>query len=286
MQTRMYGINANTGVFDSARPVRRSKCSITLKEPLLGFCGMSQFKPSRMIPEVDFLPPMIQDYNLTLGQHTCVKSGCDAFDVVEIKPDREYKVQIRSVQNFDQATKPLQKADISYPVFKRFESSTDTCSFELMDGPPDEVFLYVENDRTAGVAWSEYQPVIETVQLKLLGQDVDSISKLDNTHMYYSTKNNSNARCDTNFNRKFRGAVLLKKYDFENWAQWQDVALHDTFKGSFTVKRSTVEQSFKPDEEVVDALSLAAKTFVVVFVYDSHSFKGEMNRCRFWRTDV
>ena len=143
---------------------------------------------------------MIQDYSLTLKQHACAKSASDSFDVVELVPNSEYTVQIRSLQAFDQATKNLQKTDINYPLLKRFESSTNTCEFELFDGPPDEVFIYQEPDRVVRQVWSKYQPVIETVQLQLMGQNVDSVTLLDTKNLYYATKHNSNIRADTNYN--------------------------------------------------------------------------------------
>ena len=287
MQTRLYGINSEGLLFNQNKPVVRSKCNVEIEEPLLGFSGMSMFTPSRIMSTMDYLPPLIQEYMLYMNQIDCVKCESDKYDVVELVPSSEYSIQTRSVSAFDQDTKSLQTAEIPCPFLQRFESSSETCEFELIRGPPDDVFLFLERKQTVGKAWSKYQPVIQTLELKLIGQTVDSISMLDEKHLYYATKRNSDFRCDTNYNRQFRGGLLLTRSDFENWAQWTNTNGLDTFKGSFTIPTyNDVDFTYVPEEVLKDRLSTADRTFTVVFVYRNHSFKGSLNNCRFWRTDI
>lgn len=86
--------------------------------------------------------------------------------------------------------------------------------------------------------------------------------------------------------QKYRGGVLLDKHDFELWDQWKSSTLNN-FKGEFTITDyDSFHQSYKPDSDVENALDRADRKFVILFLYFNHSFRGELNQCRFWRTDV
>ena len=132
-----------------------------------------------------------------------IRAKSKDFPMVEMTPDSSYKIQIRNVQAFEQASKNLQKMSIDFPNLLKYTSSTTSIDFETSRGPPDEVFLYLERDAD-GQLWSEYQPIIKTVSFNVINQDIDSVTKLDDTHMFYATQRNSNFRSDA----RSRGPLL------------------------------------------------------------------------------
>ena len=139
----------------------------------------------------------------------------------------------------------------------------------------------------AGEAWTKYQPIIKTVKLELTFQSVKSVSELDEKAVFYATKRNSNFRCDTSFNRKFRGGVLLSAFDFENWSQWMDQKGMDNFRGKLQILTTEeFDSEFQPESELATNLAQLSKKFVVFFIYHQHAFTGELHNCRFWRTDL
>jgi hypothetical protein len=186
------------------------------------------------------------------------------------------------MQAFDQATKEIQTTDIDFPLMLRYESTGTTIEFETGRGAPDEILLYVEKGQ-AGRVWSEYPPVINTVSFKVLGQDIDSVTKLDQTAVFYATTRNSNFRADTPWNRKHKGAVLLTAEDFEQWDQWKSVHGLDNFRGSVTITTSEdYDETLQPSDRFKEEIGLVSKQFTAVFFYKSFSFSGELNNCRFW----
>ena len=134
-----------------------------------------------------------------------------------------------------------------------------------------------------GGAWTEHPPVIKTISFKILGQDIDSVTKLDEINLSYATARNSNFRTDTKWNQKYRGAVLLTSEDFEFWDQWKASAV-DNFKGSITVTTSDYyDETFEPSQRFIeDYRDYVQEQFTVVFFYKNFSFSGELNNCRFW----
>ena len=139
-------------------------------------------------------------------------------------------------------------------------------------------------ERDPAGLWSKYQPVVTTVSVKVIGQDIDSVSKLDTTHTFYSTKRNSNFRSDTAWNRKYRGAVLLDRADLEHWSQWSSLQGVDNFIGSVTVQSSEqYDDEFQPADDTKKLLVDAKKKLTVVFFYEDYSLGGELNNLRFWR---
>ena len=119
----------------------------------------------------------------------------------------------------------------------------------------------------------------------MIGQDIDTISKLDTTHVWYGTKRNSNFRADVNWNRRFRGAVLLDAMDLENWTQWTALRRVDNFVGSISVTTSRpYDDKYRPSAEVATLLKVSSDDKItVVFFYEDYSFSGELNNCRFWK---
>ena len=147
--------------------------------------------------------------------------------------------------------------------------------------------LFHERQEVAGEAWTRYQPVIKTVRLELTYQSVESVSELDEKAIFYATKRNSNVRCDTSYNRKFRGGVLLSAFDFENWGQWMEQKGMDNFFGKLQVLTSSeFDSEFTPETALATSLEQIDKKFVAIFIYHQHAFAGEAHNCRFWRTDV
>jgi hypothetical protein len=264
-------------------PVWRSKFNCTIKEELFGFGGTSEYRPHTLLPNrVDYLPPLIQDYLMTIHQHPTVTTASKDFEAIQLSPSTGYTIQVRNVESFDQETKDLQKTDIVFPLMLRYESSTSTVEFETMRGPPDKILVYRERDPSG--AWSKYQPVIKTVEVKVIGQSIDSFTKLDATHVFYSTKRNSNFRSDAGWNSKYRGAVLLDRADLEHWSQWSSLQGVDNFIGSLTVQSSDeFDDEYQPSDDTRKVLTDAAKMLTVVFFYEDYSLGGELNNLRFWR---
>ena len=266
-------------------PIVRSKFSTVITEPLFGFGGTSEFRPSSLLPNgFDYLPPLIQDYQMTIHQHSLVKTTSSDFAVVALEPQSGFSVQVRNIEAFDQATKDLQTCDIPFPLMLRFESVQSNVEFETQRGAPDKILVYLERSSTKAEPWSEYQPVIETISVKVIGQDIDTVSKLDTTHMWYSTKRNSNFRTDANWNRRFRGAILLDASDLENWTQWTALRSIDNFVGSITVTTSqSYDDGYRPTTEVAKLLNDTNHKLTVVFFYEDYAFSGQLNNCRFWK---
>jgi hypothetical protein len=271
----------------SAPDHNRCEFTSTLKEPLFSFGGTSQFKPIRTFPVDDYLSPLLQDYSLTLGQKT-IRCKTREYPIVEMTPRTSYEIQIRNRQSFLQETRGLLKIDSDFPLMLRFESTGTRVDFETGEGAPDEVFIYMEKSQD-GKAWSEYQPVIKTIEFKVLGQDIDSVTKLDETAIYYATARNSNFRTDTQWNRKFRGAVLLTAEDFEYWGQWESVKGYDNFRGSIEILEEPVsgvdeyDESLQPSERFKQEISAVNHTITVIFIYKDYSLSGEVNNYRFWK---
>ena len=277
LDARLYG-NDLEQIIDTA-PICRSKFQTTITEPLFGFAGTSEFRPHAILPAIiDLLPPVIQDYTMTLAQHERVKVSSSNFEVLDLVPSTIYSIQTRNVETFDQSTKDLQKCSIQFPLMLRFESDSLTVQYETQRGPPDKIMVYLEKQD----AWSKYQPVIKTIQVKIIGQNIDSVSKLDTTHLYYATKRNSNFRCSTNWNREFRGAVLLDQVDLERWGQWSNLRNVDNFKGEITISSfDHYSDTYKPSQEVKTSLEGSTHRMTVVFFYQDYSLTGELNNLRF-----
>ena len=285
MQTSL--LHVNPALFIDDPPLVRNKFKTTITENLLGFHGMNMFKPYRLYDDVNYLPPIIQDYSLVVQQTPLVKCETNEFDYIEITPESNYTIETRNVTLFNQTEKTLNKVDMQYPYFQRYESSSDTIEFQLSLGPPDEVFLYYERREVAGEAWTRYQPVIKTVKLELTYQSVKSVSEMDEKALFYATKRNSNFRCDTTYNRRYRGGVLLSSFDFENWGQWMQEKGMDNFLGKLQVLTSDeYDSAFQPGDDLATNLEQVGKKFTAVFIYHQHAFTGEIHNCRFWRTDV
>ena len=296
--------------FQNQEPVVRSEIlgadpalarGTDLEEPLLGFCGMSQFQPHAIFPVVDALPAMIQDYTYVIpanadrvmlvdpsnsGLH--IDTVSDQL-IAQLHPEGEYTLTVRSCDGFDQSTKELQTASIAFPFMRDFRSpsvapgDTPTCVCESPYGPPDFVFLRLARVYENQLQSVPFNAVLKTLSMDIRFQDVKTVSDLDENQLYQLTRRNSNFRADAVRNYTKRGAVLFTRGDLGNFSAWDGTG-NDVFRVDF---RATGYDTFNATEAlayptaVTDRLDVMPLQLHVTFVYKDYGFSGRYNECKF-----
>ena len=299
----------------SREPVVRSEVygvapavgGVDLEEPLLGFCGMSQFRPSGIFPIMEKLPPFIQDYKYILNQGESQLMLVDKdtenneFHLANIstdlaaylKPVGPYTLTVRSCDGFDQTTKELQSANIPYPFIQAFNGASvvptaakvtiPPCACGTTYNAPDYVFLQLERVFENNVQSVPFEAVIKTLKMKIRFQDVQTVSDLDATQLYQVTRRNSNFRANAVENYQKYGAVLFSRYDLGNFAEW-DGSKDDIFQVDFEVVEYDVYNSGQAANysvAVTDSLNETPLRLVTQFIYRDYSFSGKYNSCKF-----
>jgi hypothetical protein len=217
--------------------------------------------------------------------------------VLEITPQQDYQLQLRSKNSFDQVNKSIQSVDLRIPKVLVFQGTFPVVAageyripFLTSHGPPSKVFIHMERVSAAGQPFDQYPPIIKTVELRVINQNVESIDTHDEYQLNEITRRNSNVRSDVRDNRQKIGGVLFGLDDLCNWVDF-DVFGNgwDTFKGDFVVKELNIADN---DERVVDELSTQERTTIqaqdrkirVLFIYENFGLKGSAGNMRFWHT--
>ena len=288
---RLHQLIPSTAFEPATFPIVRSSFKVELEEPLLGFAGMTPFRPSSILPSLEYLPPFIQDYNLTLFQRTNQKminkwvqgtyEGGSLFLLSE--PVGNYEITVRSQNNFDQKDKSLQKADVAYPFFERFVADGASIKCITAYGLPDFVFIRLEREYTNRYIHVEFEPVITTLKMKIYNQDVKTVSSYDANQIYHLTRRNSNYRTNTVKNAKLYGAVLLSRNDLGNFSTWDAKERIDNFEVDFTAQYLPHHPSHTLNTFIRDEILNTPIKIKVLFAYKNHSFSGTYNNCRFWQ---
>ena len=230
-----YVFKIPTDFFDREPPFLRSEITgvphgsepgVYVEEPLLGFSGMSTFRPSGIFPLMDKLPPMIQDYNYAIDPEATQlllvdpissrlhEAGISDQLFAFLNPRGNYELTVRSEDGFDQSTKELQRADIPYPFIQEFRSKTavipgylgggrPSCECITPYGPPDFVFLRIQREFANAVCSVPFEPVIKTLAMSIRYQDVKTVSDMDANQLFQVTRKNSNFRADSVQNHIF-----------------------------------------------------------------------------------
>ena len=283
------------------RPIVRSEFPlVSVEEPLFGFCGTTPFKPTSVYPLVEYLPGFIQDYDLLLVQkknqdmlnrpHETLPPRNNSL-IVETEPVGNYVVTVRSADLFDQKEKPLQKANIPYPLFVRFDGPAGIATKCVTNhGLPDAIFIRVERVYEESFSHVSFEPYIRTLKMNVLYQDVKTVSDYDENQIFHLTRRNSNFRTNATQNYQTKGAVLLTRSDLGNFSTWENKASQDNFEVTFT---AAVEDWHAAKDSVVPGTlgSVVRANFMdlatqvkILFIYNDHSFSGTYHNARFWRT--
>ena len=193
---RAFLIQPGESYFATApTPIVRSTFDpIKLEEPLFSFAGMSSFRPSAIFPLEEYYPPFIQDFDLTISQrknqrmldapHTAFYDQGDYGPLYAVcEPVGNYAVTIRSQDNFDQNEKDIQRADIQYPQFEKFVGDGQKIMIKTSRGLPDVVFIRLERNYQDSLTMITLQPVIKTLKMNILYQDVETVSNYSKTNL-------------------------------------------------------------------------------------------------------
>ena len=318
-----YIFNIPASFFDKVSPIVRSELygvdpassprGVTMEEPFLGFSGMSVFRPSGIFPIMERLPPFLQDTRYIIqtrkNQNMLVDpaesqlhlAGVSENLIAHLVPVSGYTLSVRADNGFDQTEKELQKANIPYPFIRHFVGSSvhpvvlnglggvqsvvsiPPCECTTSRGAPDFMFVRLERVYKNNTRTAPFDPVIQTLKLKIRFQDVKTISDLDATQLYQLTRRNSNFRADTRANHSKYGAVLLRRQDIGNFAEW-DGDKDDPFTVSFEANNYDVFNATEASEYSDAAKLVLYKTpirLVVTFIYKDHGFEGDYKDCAF-----
>ena len=156
-------------------------------------------------------------------------------------------------------------------------SGIPPCQCVTQHGAPDYVFLRLQRVYDENLHVVEYEPTIKTISLQIRQQDVKTISDLDASALYHTTRRNSNYRSDIVENYQQIGAVLLRRQDLGNWSDW-DGAVQDPFDVSFRVTDFNTynETAAEYDTAAVKAsLADVPIRLVCTFVYKNFAFNSQ-----------
>jgi hypothetical protein len=279
--------------------IRQGQLSdVVLKENLLTVGGLSHFLPERIYKSYFDYPPLIQDFDLAMGQTQLLKYRDFSRDVsdcvVELTGRRDFTIRTKTGNAFRQEDKSLQTILWEVPKFERYvkEFAVDPVGryeipFETSVGRPTKVFVYIERVSVAGQVFDEFQPCVAGLELLILGQSIATVRELDEFEIYDCTRRNSSLRCDLEELRKKTGAVLFALEDVCDWVDFDVFGARDTFKGTFVVNEADIRLL---DTRVTDTLQQTERVLVnaldrritVLFIYEQHCLKGEAGTMRFW----
>jgi len=262
--------------------VRNDPPVIELNEPLLGFYGMSQFLPSSIYPVLSDFPPFLQSfmYNFTQQElHDCLIDD-ESWPTVlpRLIPTSTLEVTMESFQSFKQEDKELATVDLIWPKFEIFQSERayneiPTVHCETIRGKPDYVFVMLEH--VYGKVPGENKginPQINGLKFELLGENLPSISHLDSTALYHTTRRNSNIHADVAKNFDKTGGVLLSKEDCMDFVQYKGFDGVDLFPMDVTVT-----DSFYRDL----AVTTLDMKLSVYFIYTGFYLRGKQYEAKF-----
>lgn len=289
---------------------------ITLKEPLLGFYGMSPYNPSSIYPILKQFPPFLQDfvYNfrrnaVTYNVAKLEGSNAGHWDVnVGLVPSGTMQLTMESYNVFDQREKELERVDLPWVRYNLFESvtpysdamfdkdipvlqkSVPTVRCRTIRGKPDFVFVYLEHVVKSGGKSNLRNPVIQGLRLDILGRELKCISSLDEDGLYLATRRNSHVQADVLANYKEIGGVLLSRTDCGDFIQFSELEGTDLFDCTISVTQCEyVHEDYVVEREVVGQnpaeFALTRELDIrmnVLFLYSEYSLSGKQHDATFW----
>jgi hypothetical protein len=281
------------------RDIRRGLLSdVTLKENLLTVGGLSHFLPERIYQSYFNYPPLIQDFDLSLGQSNLLKYREFSRDVedcvLELTGQSEFTIRTKTGNSFKQEDKSLQTILWVVPKIVKYTkdfaieaSGRYKIPFETSKGRPTKVFVYITRVSPAGAAFDENQPCVAGLELLRLNQSIASIRELDEYEVYDATRRNSAVRCDLQALRKKTGGALFSLEDVCDWADFDVFGARDTFKGEFLVNEAdvrAVDTRIPETLETTERVAVAAleRRITVLFIYEQYCLKGQAGTMKFW----
>ena len=275
------------------KPIVRSRFTgFHVTEPLLSMCGMSQFRPDKIMPQMNKFPGMLQDFELRVKKTAVVKyKNLPDLEglTVELIGEDGFEIQTYSQDSFDQNVKNLQKIDILVPKFRKYtktfapgDKKTIVCSNEL--GPPDYVFIKAERISETGEEYfDDYPPIVSTIKLSIINENIETVSQLNDVQLYQATRRNSNFRSDSRKNREKIGAVLLSRSDFGNWSRYSQFESVDVFRGEFEITTQNRSPTAPVLTTTENALLLTRNERVdIIMIYENYHLGGTVNDLKFW----
>ena len=230
---------------------RRSQGTITVEEPLLTFGGASRFAPSHIFSRMYDFPPIIQDFKLEMTFSKFLKRD-DCTDIPDtlciFKPQSDtLKLETISKNKFDQRDKSLQTinerlcdSEIFSRQFDRSTSGVYKIPFSTVRGPPSYVFIRMVRKGDEFDAFSNYPPQFKKIGIRVLNQDVKTLSCLSEYRLKRATVQNSNVRCDSIKNLKSCGGILLSSDDLCKWVDFNFYQQGDTLDGEFVITDDSI----------------------------------------------
>jgi len=216
--------------------------------------------------------------------------------IAYLSPMGNYGLIVRSEDGFDQTTKELQTAEMAYPLMESYVGTTVeapfgqpggrkplVCECNTSHGVPDFVFLRIERQYSNNLRTAPFEATIKTLKMDIRFQDVKTVSDLDSNALYQVTRRNSNFRADAVKNYQTYGAVLFRKQDLGNWADW-DGEQADPFQVTFTVSDYDIYHQVAAlgyPGAVTDVLDDTPLRLSVVFIYQNYGFSGKYHECKF-----
>ena len=232
---------------------------ISHTEPLLGFFGISQFNCSSIYPNLKDFPPFMQDweYNFKRNGYVNYQSVQNPTRINRLVPTGDMVLSIESSDTFDQKDKELFDINLPWPKVEHFSSKTSFAGgvftapgttnlaglekypivhCKTVRGKPDFLFIQLKHVHdTSSISTLGNNPVIKTLSMNILGQDLKCISELDEELVYQTTRKNSHPLSASEKNYHSIGAVLLNRQDCGDFVQWQLLEGVDEFQVDVTV---------------------------------------------------
>ena len=166
--------------------------------------------------------------------------------------------------------------NLPWPKVEEFKSRSrfndlPTVFCKTVRGKPDFVFIQLKHvQEKNGMRTTTYPPVIKTLKMEILGQDLKCISSLDEELIYHTTRKNSHHLSNVEQNYQHIGAVLLTKHDCGDFVQWQLLEGIDEFQVSVTV--TGFEYAIDPPDGFHTDLDIDLSVY---FIYSDYSIAGK-----------
>ena len=263
-------------------PIVRSEPTTVIedvKEPLLGFYGMSQFLPSSIYPVVAEFPPFLQTFLYNFKQEevtNCVLTDEAGF-TSSLEPTGQLELSLESYETFKQEDKELETANLLWPKFEVFRSVSthdkdQTVHCETIRGKPDYVFVQLEHVHDKASDNTGKEPTILKLKFEILGENVKAVSALNADELYHLTRRNSHIHSAVADNYRGIGAVLLTRMDCLDFVQWRGNDGVDMFQLDVTVTNKDYGR-VEPKN-----LDIELKVF---FIYTGFSLHGKSHEAQF-----
>ena len=280
-------------------PIVRSEPTsvVTIREPLLGFYGMSQFRPADIYQIRPDFPPYMQTFKYTFEQaetNNLIKHSDESVRV-SLVPRGPLKLTLESYNTFDQAEKELETVSMPWPKIlsfeKEFASTVDadlgvdpttadfpvlTVNCETIHGKPDHVFVMLEHVYTRVGDYVGRNPTVETLKMSIFGEELSCVSRLDTDAMYHLTRRNSHIHASVAKNYELLGAAFLTKDDCMDFEQWKGLPGVDLFNLDVTCSGFTYDSTPSSETDSLGSKGLDLR-MRVLFCYQNFGLNGKQH---------